>query len=164
MIKAIALFITTIGLGACAHTPSAQPWCTQVMTQNIHLGDEVPVGILNIRLENVDEAMRMLKDKRVVEVSPRVASRLAGTPFKVEVMYFLVRSGVFAKPGSSLKEINAQLQFVNSRTFRWMQNDQRMTILNLQSIKGESQLYDFPLLMETIVSPAVVQSYCLARG
>lgn len=150
---------------ACA-TPAAiassdQPWCTRDFPGSPAEWSDLPgARITMVELSRLEGAVRRLRRSSIVPLTPMQARDLTGQSRPPNGRYYLIRSGIFARPNASRADYHHQAVIAARRLVFWRPQNRHLLVLTLQQGDGELQIFNVPLVVEVAMRPAAAYSVC----
>jgi hypothetical protein len=166
MMRSIYLFLLpALSLGtldiavARPATTAAHDWCEVGLDSARGLTPlDPPLEI--VRLGGLAEAMRLLKNRTILPITSRTAKRLAGSVLPGPGKLYLVRSGIFAQPGTSPAQYLLRARNAPFRETLWDSEKGMLVIYTMQMQEAREDKFPAPLIMRLRVSPVGARSFC----
>lgn len=152
--------ILTLSLSNCAHTSSTatstgREWCATIdLLDTVEEEDLSDVHVINVASERAATAKSLLENVTLIELSlTQVRNISVEEDPRLGYRYYLIRSGVFAPPGSSPRDIAYLSRNVARRLFFWVERSDQIIVASFQLLGGERDLFNYPLIVGTRTRP-----------
>lgn len=154
-----------LALAGCATAParatSQGAWCATDFLGPATDWTELPQARISmVAPDRLNSAAARLRNASVVPLTAAQSAELTGESRTPQGRYYLVRTGIVAAPGAPQSAYFRVASEDVRRLVYWNAGESRLLIVTFQMWRGEREIFEIPLIVETTVTPRSASSVC----